>query len=154
MGPIKEILDIARGANVALMGVGTVVPERSHLVQFSSLSAENMEWIVGQSGGIGEIGGYVYRYDGTPCAHDYAARLVGFTLPELARIQYRIAIAATAEKIMPIYGALRGKYLHTLITDETAATGALDLFRAELNSGSSPESGHGRVRITARGEAV
>jgi DNA-binding transcriptional regulator LsrR (DeoR family) len=37
-------------------------------------------------------------------------------------------MAATAAKALPIYGALRGGYLHALITDETAARGILSLF--------------------------
>jgi DNA-binding transcriptional regulator LsrR (DeoR family) len=37
-------------------------------------------------------------------------------------------MAATAAKALPLYGALRGGYLHALITDETAARGILSLF--------------------------
>ncbi len=41
-------------------------------------------------------------------------------------------MAATAAKALPIYGALRGGYLHALITDETAARGVLDLFEQDF----------------------
>jgi DNA-binding transcriptional regulator LsrR (DeoR family) len=37
-------------------------------------------------------------------------------------------VAGTAAKALPLYGALRGGYLHALITDETAARGILELF--------------------------
>jgi DNA-binding transcriptional regulator LsrR (DeoR family) len=132
MGPIKEILDIAREANLVLMGVGTVEPRRSRFVQFTALSAHDMEYIAATCGGIGEIGGFVYTRDGTPCALQYADRVVGLTLAELERIPFRIAIAATVEKRLPIYGALRGDYFQTLITDETAARGVLQLFRSDF----------------------
>ena len=42
MGPVREILYIARQATVALLGVGAVDYEASRLVQFTALSAENM----------------------------------------------------------------------------------------------------------------
>ena len=45
MGPVKEILDIARRANIALVGVGTVDAEVSRFVQFTALSADDMKHI-------------------------------------------------------------------------------------------------------------
>jgi DNA-binding transcriptional regulator LsrR (DeoR family) len=128
MGPVKEILDIARRANVALFGVGTVDSETSRFVQFTALSAEDMQHIAADCHGVGEIGAYVYDIEGHACAHEYARRVVGLTLAELKGIPFRIGLTATAAKARPLYGALRGGYLHALITDEAAARGALGLF--------------------------
>jgi DNA-binding transcriptional regulator LsrR (DeoR family) len=50
MGPVKEILDIARRANIALLGRGTVDAETSRFVQFTALSAEDMKQIAGDCG--------------------------------------------------------------------------------------------------------
>ena len=128
VGPIKEILDISRQANVALLGVGTVEAEQSRFVEFTALSAEDMKRVADECGGVGEIGAYVYDIEGNPCAQEYADRVVGLSLQELKRIPFVIGVAATAAKSLPLYGALRGGYLNTLITDEAAAQGALDLF--------------------------
>ena len=57
MGPVKEILDIARRANIALLGVGTVDAEVSRFVQFTALSAEDLKHIAEDCGGVGEISG-------------------------------------------------------------------------------------------------
>jgi DNA-binding transcriptional regulator LsrR (DeoR family) len=54
--------------------------------------------------------------------------VVGLSLAELKNIPYRVGVAGTAAKALPLYGALRGGYLHVLITDETAARGILELF--------------------------
>ena len=54
--------------------------------------------------------------------------MIGLTLDEIRQIPYRIGVAASAAKALPIYGALRGGYLHVLITDEAAARGVLKLF--------------------------
>lgn len=128
MGPVKEILDIARRANIALVGVGTVDAEVSRFVQFTALSAEEMVNIAEHCGGVGDINAFIYNAEGQPCAHEYADRVVGLTLAELKNIRYRIGVAGTAAKALPLYGALRGGYLHALITDETAARGILELF--------------------------
>jgi DNA-binding transcriptional regulator LsrR (DeoR family) len=128
MGPVKEILEIARHASIALLGVGTVDPEYSRLVQFTALSAEEMRTISENCGGVGEIGTYIYDIEGQPCSKEIADRVIGLTLAELRQIPFRIGVAASAAKALPIYGALRGGYLHALITDEAAARGILGLF--------------------------
>lgn len=138
MGPIKEILDIVRRANIALLGVGTVEAERSRFVEFTALSAVEMRQIAESCGGVGEIGAYVYDIEGHPCAKAYTDRVVGLTLQELKQIPSIIGVAATASKALPVYGALRGGYLTTLITDEAAASGVLQLFEQEFH-------GHGEV---------
>jgi DNA-binding transcriptional regulator LsrR (DeoR family) len=137
VGPIKEILDIARQANVALLGVGTVEPDESRFVEFTALSAEDMKRVAEDCGGVGEIGAYVYDVEGNPCASEYAERVVGLSLQELKRIPFVIGVAATATKALPLYGALRGGYLHTLITDEAAAQGVLQLFDLEFRGAST-----------------
>ncbi len=128
MAPVKEILDIARQASIALLGVGTVDPKESRFVQFTALSAEELNQIAEQCGGIGEICALVYDIEGRPCAKEFAGRVIGLTLAEIQRIPYRIGVAASAAKALAIYGALRGGYLHALITDEAAALGILDIF--------------------------
>lgn len=133
LGPIKEILDITRQANIALLGVGTVEPERSRFVEFTALSAEDMRRVAENCGGVGEIGAYVYDMEGKPCAEEYAERVVGLSLQELKRIPFVIGVAGTAAKALPLYGALRGGYLHTLITDEAAAQGVLQIFERDFH---------------------
>jgi DNA-binding transcriptional regulator LsrR (DeoR family) len=132
MGPVKEILDIARRASIALVGVGTVDAEVSRFVQFTALSAKDMKQIADYCGGVGDINAFVYDIEGRPCAHEYADRVLGLTLAELKSIPYRIGMAATAAKALPLYGALRGGYLHALITDETAARGILGIFEQDF----------------------
>jgi DNA-binding transcriptional regulator LsrR (DeoR family) len=132
MAPVKEILDIARRATIALVGVGTVDAEVSRFVQFTALSAEDMKHIANDCGGVGDINAFVFDIEGRPVAQKYADRVLGLTLAELKSIPFRIGMAATAAKALPLYGALRGGYLHALITDETAARGILGLFEQDF----------------------
>jgi DNA-binding transcriptional regulator LsrR (DeoR family) len=132
MAQVKDILDIACHANVALLGIGTVDPEISRFVQFTALSADDMKKIAEGCGGVGEICAQVYTIEGQPCSKEYAERVIGLTLAEIQNIPFRIGVAASAAKALPIYGALRGGYLHALITDEAAARGVLGLFEQDF----------------------
>jgi DNA-binding transcriptional regulator LsrR (DeoR family) len=136
MGPVKEILDIAQRANIAFFGVGMLDPEVSRFVQFTALSAEDMKRIANDCGGVGDINAFVFDIEGRPCAQEYADRVLGLTLAELKSIPYRIGMAATEAKALPLYGALRGGYLHALITDEAAARGILGLFEQDFRKAS------------------
>lgn len=127
MKPIKDILNIARRANIALLGIGTVDPETSRFVQFTALSAEEMKQIADLYHGIGELLAIIYNQVGKPCAQPYADRVVGLTIEELRAIPLRIGVAGSLSKAVAILGALRGGYLHTLITDENAAQGVMEL---------------------------
>jgi DNA-binding transcriptional regulator LsrR (DeoR family) len=132
MGPVKEILDIARRANIALVGVGMLDPNLSRFVRFTALTANEMNRIVDDCGGVGDLNAFVFNKEGQACAQDFADRVVGVSLTEIKNIPFRIGMAATAAKALPIYGALRGGYLHALITDETAARGVLSLFEQDF----------------------
>lgn len=134
MAPIKEILDIARRASIALLGVGTVDPDSSRFVLFTALSPKEMLQITELHCGVGEILAIVYDIDGNLCAPEYADRVVGLTFDELKRIPLRIGVAGSAEKSRAIYGALRGSHLSCIVTDEAAANGVIDycLFRDDV----------------------
>jgi DNA-binding transcriptional regulator LsrR (DeoR family) len=132
MRPVKEILDISRRANVAVLGIGTVNYETSRFVQFTALTAEDMKDIAENCKGVGEIGGQIYDLDGCPCAGKYAERVIALTLEEIKSIPFTIGVAATTDKALPLYGALRGGYLRSLITDENAARGVLAWFEREF----------------------
>jgi DNA-binding transcriptional regulator LsrR (DeoR family) len=54
--------------------------------------------------------------------------VVGLCPKDLRAVPLVIGVAATEQKILPILGALRGSYLKTIITDEVAARGVLDLY--------------------------
>jgi DNA-binding transcriptional regulator LsrR (DeoR family) len=126
MGPIRDILNIARGARIALLGIGTVDPESSRFVQFTALSAEDMKQIAMHYCGIGEVLAIIYDQSGKPCAQPFGERVVGLTIEELQSIPLRIGVAGSRPKVAALLGALRGKYLHTLITDENTAEGIME----------------------------
>lgn len=127
ISPVKEIIEIASKATIALFGIGTIDPEVSRFVQFTALSTEDMLRIADKCGAVGEISAVVYDINGKACASEYNSRVVGLDLEKIHQIPFRIGVAATAAKAAAIYGALRGQHIHALITDEAAAKGILEL---------------------------
>lgn len=131
---VREILDMARQAQIAVVGIGTITPETSSYFQFTSLSSRELSQIYEEHCGIGEILARVINPAGNTCAFEYAERVVGLDLEELRSIPLSIGVAALPEKAAPIAAALRGGYLKTIVTDETTALEVLKIFQSETSN--------------------
>jgi DNA-binding transcriptional regulator LsrR (DeoR family) len=128
MRQISEVLDVARQAQIALVGVGSVIPSSPSYFDLTSLGEADRRKIVEDEQGAGEILACLFNASGHPCAIDYNQRVVGLCLRDLRAVPLVIGVAATEQKTLPILGALRGKYLKTIIMDEAAALGVLELY--------------------------
>jgi DNA-binding transcriptional regulator LsrR (DeoR family) len=128
MRQIGEVLDVARQAQIALVGVGSIIPNSPSYFDLTSLGEPDRRKIVEGEQGAGEILACIFNVSGQPCAIEYNQRVVGLCLRDLRAVPLVIGVAATEQKILPILGALRGKYLKTIITDEAAALGVLELY--------------------------
>jgi DNA-binding transcriptional regulator LsrR (DeoR family) len=131
---VSEILEIARKAQVALVGIGSIIPGSPSYFELTSLNEEGRRRIVEDECGVGEILAQIYDAQGQPCALAYNQRVVGLSYETLRTIPLSIGVAATEQKVLPICGALRGKYLKTVVTDEATATGVLDLWAGDSES--------------------
>lgn len=128
---ISDILDMARSARIALFSVGSMIPKVSSYFDLMSSELLGTDWerAFAEAGTVGEVLAYVYDNHGQLCMPEFNDLVIGLTLDELTSIPLTIAVAATAEKTLPIYGALQGNYLKTLITDEQTARSVIDLYQ-------------------------
>lgn len=127
---VEEILRMARSAQVAIMGVGSIRAGEASYFQFTSIDAQELQQVIDQEAGVGEILARVINRQGQPCAQQLSDRVVGINLDDLRRIPLRIGLAALEEKALPIAAALRGGYLTTIITDEITAKRVLELYQS------------------------
>jgi len=118
---VKEILELAKQAQIALVGIGSLVPMTSSYFQFTSLSSNEVEQLISKFKGVGQILAHTFKVDGTLSSLDFSNRVVGMTLNDLKKIPVRIGVAGLKHKAQAITGALRGDYANTLITDESTA---------------------------------
>jgi DNA-binding transcriptional regulator LsrR (DeoR family) len=129
---IKQVLDLARRANVALVGVGSVQPAESSYYDLHPVPEADRKMLVG-TGVVGEFMAHLIRDCGTVANFALNSRLVALSPTELDQCERVIGIAAGASKVRPIQAALNGGYLSSLIVDEETAGAVLTQNKEQNN---------------------
>lgn len=121
---IRRVLDLARRADVALLGVGNLDPARSGFLKGGFLTAERMAALAAE-GAVGDMGGHIFDLDGRLHDRQYDERIIGVTLDDLKHIPKTIVVAAGPEKRDAILGALHTGAVTVLVTDDRTADAVL-----------------------------
>ena len=117
---VQETLAMARRADVAILGVGALESESSGLIWTNYASKKDIAWLRSQ-GSVGHMCAQHFDINGRLLDVELNKRVVGIGLETLRSIKTVVAIAGGAEKATAILGAIRGKYIDILITDDQAA---------------------------------
>ncbi len=123
---MQETLAIARRADVALVGIGSLHPEESSLLRAGYLDEGALAQLRTQ-GAIGDICARHYDATGRVLDIELNRRIVGIGLNDLRNIDRLIAVAGGELKAEAILGALRGGYINILVTDDKAAEKVIEL---------------------------
>ncbi|MBC8336971.1 MAG: sugar-binding transcriptional regulator [Anaerolineales bacterium] len=124
---IKEVLELAKQSNIALLGIGPIIPEIStqfHSGYFSFQDIRDLEKL----GAIGAIcvcftdiqGNRIY----VPWCEDCA---ISIPWEDLLKIPIKIGIAKGKRKAPSILGAIRSGGIDILVTDDETAEEVLNL---------------------------
>ncbi|AIJ09498.1 MULTISPECIES: sugar-binding transcriptional regulator [Edwardsiella] len=106
-GTIKDTLDRARRADIALVGIGDM-NEDSYMVKLGWFTPREIVDASLNQGVIGEIGGYdFFNAQGMHVDTVMNDRVIGLSIDELRNIPCVIAIASENSKALAILGALR-----------------------------------------------
>ncbi|EAW1231302.1 sugar-binding transcriptional regulator [Salmonella enterica] len=106
-GTIKETLDRARKADIALVGIGDM-NEESYMVKLGWFTPHEINDASLNQGVIGDIAGYdFFNARGEHVNTVMDNRVIGLSVEELRQISCVIAIASENTKAMAIMGALR-----------------------------------------------
>jgi DNA-binding transcriptional regulator LsrR (DeoR family) len=116
---IKETLDYARRADVALVGIGSLIPEVSSLLRAGYLNRQELADLR-EIGVSGDICAQHYDANGNVMDIDMNDCVVGISLDALGSIERVIGVACGEQKAEAILGALRGGHINVLITDDSA----------------------------------
>ena len=118
---IKEVLDLAKRSDIALIGIGSIVPEISTHFHSGYLSYENLRQLDKQ-GIVGSLCSYYYDIHGehkyVPWCDDCT---ISITWNDIHNIPTVIGVGYGAGKGPAILGALRSGAIDILITDRPAA---------------------------------
>jgi deoxyribonucleoside regulator len=119
---IKKCLDLAKSADIILTSVGSIV-YKSWKAYLSTRDLYNLE----ERGAIGHIGGHFYDKDGKEVRTASEGKMIGISLEDIRNTPNVICVAGLEMKAEAILGAMKGRYIDTLVTDEAAAKKILEL---------------------------
>ncbi len=123
---IHETLSLARQADVALVGIGSLVPEVASLLRAGYLDRDALAQLRAQ-GAVGDVCARHYDAQGRVLDIELNQRIVGIELEALRGIEQVIGVAGGEAKSEAILGALRGGHVNILVTDSAAAIKVLAL---------------------------
>ncbi|MFN8483892.1 MAG: sugar-binding transcriptional regulator [Anaerolineae bacterium] len=130
---VRETLARGAQANIALVGIGSTQAEIYNPYRLGYVSDEELAEIRA-SGAIGLVCGRHYNIAGQVLDISINRRVVGIELSALAAVDKIIGVAGGTEKGEAILGALLGRHVNVLFTDETAARRVIELHRAAAHA--------------------
>lgn len=123
---LEQPLKLARQAQVALLGAGSLQIPHATVHRFGYFSTELIEELRGVQA-VGNVCGLYYDIHGNEVCSDFCQRLVTISKADLLRIPIRIGVVGGPDKAEPILGALRGNFINVLVTDNLTARNVLKL---------------------------
>jgi deoxyribonucleoside regulator len=120
---ISGIIDLAHRSNISIVGIGPISEEASPYRQ-GFVEAQLLKTMQ-EEGCVGEICGHAFNLQGESCSPELSARAIAIELENLREKQISVALAGGLNKLDAIWGALHGRYLNVLVTDEDTALALL-----------------------------
>jgi DNA-binding transcriptional regulator LsrR (DeoR family) len=131
---VRAIYEAAQAVDVALVGVGRIAEETPGFCSLAESYGVTVKRLK-QLGVVGEINYQPFDAEGRLLDHRELRALMrrllsvdGARLRDLSRAPdcHVIAVAGGSEKVEALRGALRGRFMNVLVTDEDAALALLD----------------------------
>lgn len=116
---VAEVFSLARSASIMLTGIGAVRPGSS-AVRTGMVTEEEVADF-GRRGAVGDMLGQWFDIHGRIVDGAVSRRTVSLRLAELRTQDNVVAIAAGGGKIDAIRGAVAGRFVNVLVTDEPTA---------------------------------
>lgn len=124
---VKQTLDLARKADVALVGVGDM-SENSYMVDLGWFTADEVVQSRLKQGVVGDFAGYdFFDIHGNTANTVMSDRVIGLGVEEFRPISEVIAIAAENSKPLALLGALRTGVIDVIATSVSNALTVLNL---------------------------
>jgi DNA-binding transcriptional regulator LsrR (DeoR family) len=122
---VRDGLTRARNVKLAITGIGSVQDNASSFLRAGLLTPNDLENLRA-SGAVGEMVGRFFTAEGAPAPVEVNQRIIGVELHDLHAIPQVVAVARGLAKVDAILGALRGRYISVLATDDVTARALLE----------------------------
>jgi len=123
---IREHFAKIQECSVAVVGLGSTNPELSAQFRTGHITYEDAKRLRSE-GAVGDICGRYIDIQGNQCHTALSDRMIAVTLEDLKKIPVVVGVASGRMKTDIITGALRGRYIDVLVTDEQAAVSVLEM---------------------------
>jgi DNA-binding transcriptional regulator LsrR (DeoR family) len=122
---LNYVLSRARRAHIYVVGVGSL--ETDQVYARAGLIGQQELDDVRERGAVGDICGRFFNLRGQEVPSVFYDRVVGVELADLQGGQLAIGVAGGADKVAPLLGAIRGRFINAVVTDEATAETILEL---------------------------
>ena len=116
---VRHVMDLAKKSQLAVVSIGAFSTD-SVLTRRGAYSKADYEEVV-SLGAVGDIAGRCFNINGDQVSEQVNARTIGLTIEDVKAKQVRIGIGVGRKKARAIIGALRGKIVNRIYTDEFTA---------------------------------
>jgi deoxyribonucleoside regulator len=123
---VRETLAAAAHADVALVGIGALVPGVSSLLRAGYITIDGLADLR-RLGAVGDVCGHHFGVDGAMVDAELSRRVVSIDLASLRAIPRVIGIASGVAKAEALVGALRARLVNVVVTDDATARAALEI---------------------------
>jgi DNA-binding transcriptional regulator LsrR (DeoR family) len=117
---VRETVALFEKVTLALVGVGSLEPSAFVASSGNTFSQGELE-ALRKNGAVGDICLRFYDANGRQVRSTLDGRVIGMELESLRRVQRSAALCGGKKKFPAILGALRGKWVNILITDQYTA---------------------------------
>jgi DNA-binding transcriptional regulator LsrR (DeoR family) len=119
---VQHVMNMAQHADIAMVGIGSLKTS-TEFEGFGYKSQKELD-LLKKRGAVGEMHGEYFNSVGEPLELQHHHRLISIRLETLRKMKHVVGVAGGADKIEALQAALKGGFIHSLITDEMTA-GAL-----------------------------
>lgn len=123
---VRETLAAAAHADLAVVGIGALVPSVSSLLRAGYLTREEMDDLTAH-GAVGDVCGHLFTGEGALVDVPLARRIVNVPHEALKTMPRVVGVAAGFDKAHAILGALRARLVSVLVTDDVTIERVLRL---------------------------
>jgi DNA-binding transcriptional regulator LsrR (DeoR family) len=118
---IKNTLDMFNKINLAIVGIGATQPEPSStLYKDGFIKKEDFNNSISLDC-VGDINSYFYNKEGSECNTILRDRVIAMNLDQLKKVRYVMAVAGGESKVDAIIGAMKGRIINIIVTDNKTA---------------------------------
>jgi DNA-binding transcriptional regulator LsrR (DeoR family) len=117
---VNEAVRLFDHVTLALVGIGCVEPSKLLASSGNVFSSEELE-VLREAGAVGDICLRFFDEHGQPITTAHDNRVISMSLEQLKNVKRTVGIAGGSRKVEAIRGALEGRHINVLITDQTTA---------------------------------